>query len=309
MKNKEEKLYQERAKRCEDAINLKEPDRVPICPAIGIIPYALDGCTNKESMYNYERATEAIVHFYQRYPMMDGAMHSGFRSGKANELAGSTMIDWPGRPGTKVPDQSTFQVMEFEYMKEDEYQEILQDFTGFMLRKYIPRAYPNLAGLSSIRFIPDEILGTTPLAGLYTPEVLKTYQLLGEIAKNSFEFRINCSSGTYIRSIARDMAKSLNTLGYMKYIIRERSGSISLNDCVTLEEFEKEPVKYVLSFEKLLPLKRYALQTDMAQKALNGLVLNSLEDMPKGDFYLETDGEIKAVCEAIKGKLVLKTRI
>lgn len=134
-------------------------------------------------------------------------------------------------------------------------------------------------------------------------------ELLGEIAKNSFEFRINCSSGTYIRSIARDMAKSLNTLGYMKYIIRERSGSISLNDCVTLEEFEKEPVKYVLSFEKLLPLKRYALQTDMAQKALNGLVLNSLEDMPKGDFYLETDGEIKAVCEAIKGKLVLKTRI
>lgn len=134
-------------------------------------------------------------------------------------------------------------------------------------------------------------------------------ELLGEIAKNSFEFRINCSSGTYIRSIARDMAKSLNTLGYMKYIIRERSGSISLNDCVTLEEFEKEPVKYVLSFEKLLPLIRYALQTDMAQKALNGLVLNSLEDMPKGDFYLETDGEIKAVCEAIKGKLVLKTRI
>lgn len=134
-------------------------------------------------------------------------------------------------------------------------------------------------------------------------------ELLGEIAKNSFEFRINCSSGTYIRSIARDMAKSLNTLGYMKYIIRERSGSISLNDCVTLEEFEKEPVKYVLSFEKLLPLKRYAIQTDMAQKALNGLVSNSLEDMPKGDFYLETDGEIKAVCEAIKGKLVLKTRI
>lgn len=134
-------------------------------------------------------------------------------------------------------------------------------------------------------------------------------ELLGEIAKNSFEFRINCSSGTYIRSIARDMAKSLNTLGYMKYIIRERSGSISLNDCVTLEEFEKEPVKNVLSFEKLLPLKRYALQTDMAQKALNGLVLNSLEDMPKGDFYLETDGEIKAVCEVVKGKLVLKTRI
>ena len=77
-------------------------------------------------------------------------MHQGVNSGKANELAGSTMIDWPGKLGTKVPDQSTFQVMEYEYMLEDEYQEVLQDFTGFMLRKYIPRAYPNLKGLQDI---------------------------------------------------------------------------------------------------------------------------------------------------------------
>ena len=72
-------------------------------------------------------------------------MHQGFNSRKANELAGSIMIDWPGRPGTRVPDQSTFQCMEFEYMLEDEYDEVLEDFTGSMLCKYIPRAYPNLA--------------------------------------------------------------------------------------------------------------------------------------------------------------------
>lgn len=183
MEKKEEMLYQERMQRCQDAIELKEPDRVPICPMIGIVPYTLDGCSNKDAMYNYDRATKAIVNFYKRYPMLDVSQHSGFRSGRANELAGSTMIDWPGRPGTKVPDQSTFQVMEFEYMKENEYPEILQDFTGFMLRKYIPRAFPNLAGLSTIRFVPDEILGTNALSGLYTPEALKAYQLLGEIAK------------------------------------------------------------------------------------------------------------------------------
>ena len=184
MEKKEEMLYQERMQRCQDAIELKEPDRVPICPMIGIVPYTLDGCSNKDAMYNYDRATKAIVNFYKRYPMLDVSQHSGFRSGRANELAGSTMIDWPGRPGTKVPDQSTFQVMEFEYMKEDEYPEILQDFTGFMLRKYIPRAFPNLAGLSTIRFVPDEILGTNALSGLYTPEALNAYQLLGEDRKS-----------------------------------------------------------------------------------------------------------------------------
>ena len=181
------KKYEIKLKRCEDAIALKEPDHVPICPCIGIVPYALDGCSNTDSMYNYPRATQAIVNFYKKYPMMDANMHQGFNSGKANELAGTTMIDWPGRPGTKVPAQSTFQVMEHEYMREDEYQEVLQDFTGFMLRKYIPRAYPNLAGLSSIRFIPNIILGTPPLSGLYAEEALKAYEILAEMAKAEAE--------------------------------------------------------------------------------------------------------------------------
>lgn len=134
-------------------------------------------------------------------------------------------------------------------------------------------------------------------------------ELVEQISVNVFEFRINCSSGTYIRSIARDMAKALNTLGYMKYIIREKSGSVELKDCVTLSDFEKEPVKYVQSFEKILPLKKYALTDVLAQKALSGLTLDASDDMPSGDFYLESNGEIKAVAEARQGKLVLKTRL
>lgn len=193
----ENKLFQEKLQRVEDAIALKEPDHVPICPCIGIVPYALDGCSNRDSMYNFPRATQALVNFYKKYPMMDAMMHQGFNSGKANELAGSTMIDWPGKPGTKVPDQSTFQVMEYEYMLEDEYEEVLQDFTGFMLRKYIPRAYPNLKGLQDIKFVPNIILGTPPLSGLYSEDALKAYEILGEMAKAERERRTsyeNCNS-------------------------------------------------------------------------------------------------------------------
>lgn len=189
MDEKVRKVYQEKIQRVEDAIALKEPDHVPICPCVGIVPYALDGCTNRASMYDFPRASQALIDFYKRYPMMDARMHQGFNSGKANELAGSTMIDWPGRPGTRVPDQSTFQCMEFEYMLEDEYDEVLEDFTGFMLRKYIPRAYPNLAGLKDIKFVPNIIVGTPPLEGLFTDNALKAYELLGEIAKAERERR------------------------------------------------------------------------------------------------------------------------
>lgn len=45
MDEKVRKVYQEKIQRVEDAIALKEPDHVPICPCVGIVPYALDGCT------------------------------------------------------------------------------------------------------------------------------------------------------------------------------------------------------------------------------------------------------------------------
>lgn len=179
--------YQARLNRLNDAIALREPDRVPICAYLGIIPYVLDGCTYRDAMYNYPRAKEAIINYFKKYPMSDAALCPRFSSGKANELAGTTMLDWPGRPGTKVPDLSTYQVQEFEYMKAEEYDEVLKDFTGFMLRKYIPRAWPNLSGLANIRFNPSNLLGTAPLSGLYAPETVKAYEILAEMAKDSAE--------------------------------------------------------------------------------------------------------------------------
>ena len=100
-------------------------------------------------MYDYEKASQAILSFYQDF-QPDADIHLAFTSGRANELAGSTMIDWPGRPGTRVPDFSTHQVIEHEYMSQEEYPEFINDFMGFTLRKYLPRAFPNLKGLSGI---------------------------------------------------------------------------------------------------------------------------------------------------------------
>lgn len=94
------------------------------------------------------------------------------------------MIDWPGRPGTRVPDWSTHQCFEFEYLREDEYPELLRDYTGFMLRKYIPRAFPGLKGLESVNIVPSIVLSTAPLAGLYSAGALEAYKKLEEIGAN-----------------------------------------------------------------------------------------------------------------------------
>lgn len=51
-------------------------------------------------------------------------------------------------------------------------------------------------------------------------------------------FRISCSKGTYIRSIARDFGKSLNSGAYLSSLFRTKIGSFSIEDALTIEQFE-----------------------------------------------------------------------
>lgn len=52
-------------------------------------------------------------------------------------------------------------------------------------------------------------------------------------------FRIVCSKGTYIRSIASDFGERLNSGAYLDSLCRTASGSYVLADAVTIEEFLK----------------------------------------------------------------------
>ena len=53
------------------------------------------------------------------------------------------------------------------------------------------------------------------------------------------KFIINCSKGTYIRSIANDFGLKLKNGGYLSELTREKIGNYSLNQSLTISEFEK----------------------------------------------------------------------
>lgn len=54
------------------------------------------------------------------------------------------------------------------------------------------------------------------------------------------KLRIECSKGTYIRSLARDIGAELSSGGHLTELIRSRSGEYRVADSVTLEELEKQ---------------------------------------------------------------------
>lgn len=175
--------YQERLNRVETAIHLGTPDRVPVTAFFASWTVRSEGSCYRDLYYDYEKAGDAALRFYEKHPEMDINMFSGFTSGRANELAQSQMIDWPGRPGTLVSDNSSHQVIEREFMTQEEYPEMLDDFTGFMLRKYIPRAFPSLKGFSGLQAIPTIVLSTSILAPFYSPQAQEAYRVLAQIGE------------------------------------------------------------------------------------------------------------------------------
>lgn len=178
-----QKLFAERLNRVETAIHGGIPDRVPCFTYFSSYMLRSHGSSYADIYYDFDKAGEAAVQFHRENPLLDVAIVPEFTSGKSNEIAGSRMIDWPGRPGTRVDMHSSHQVIELELMSQEEYPEMLNDFSGFMLRKYIPRAYANLGGTADLNLIPTIVLETSLLSPYYEPKAQEAFRRMAEIGE------------------------------------------------------------------------------------------------------------------------------
>src|SRR4030042_3840745 len=123
---KAEKAYKERVTRFIKVIKLEEPDRVPVILPAGTFPIYNAGMTLKEAMYDNKKTVEAYRAFFKEYESdtLTGAMGP---SGKSNEIIDILYHKFPGRG---LPDDASMQnFVEAEYMKADEYDHLLDDFS------------------------------------------------------------------------------------------------------------------------------------------------------------------------------------
>lgn len=101
------------------------------------------------------------------------------------------------------------------------------------------------------------------------------FKLLGKEDKNVFKFSITCSSGTYIRSICRDLAEKLSTYGSMQRIIRTRCGGFDLKDAFTIEDIKNGEFQ-ILSCETVFDYEKLKLSDCEVKKLLNGQTISFL---------------------------------
>ncbi|MEZ0180072.1 tRNA pseudouridine(55) synthase TruB ['Camptotheca acuminata' phytoplasma] len=61
------------------------------------------------------------------------------------------------------------------------------------------------------------------------------FQMLGSLEENTINFEAQVSKGTYIRSLARDLANKINTFGVIKSLIRTKIGTYNLKEAHDLD--------------------------------------------------------------------------
>ena len=129
------------------------------------------------------------------------------------------------------------------------------------------------------------------------PRQIEIYNIdLNNIDKENkiIEYTVNCSKGTYIRSLCEDIAKKLGTIGYMENLIRLKAGEFSIENSITLEEILNAENPYNVLEKNIITLEEFFkdketinLNEKRLQLFLNGV--NLTEQKKDGIYKIYTN--------------------
>jgi uroporphyrinogen-III decarboxylase len=173
--------YRERVTLIKDAIQLKKtPARIPICPSAGFFPVQYAGVTMFDAMYDYDILTQAWKKYCHDFTPDAYNAPTTIVPGKLLDILDFKLCKWPGRGVSK---EQQYQYVEKEYMKAEEYQDLIDDPTGYFMSIYFPRIFGSLKSLEKMPLLPpvNEIPCVPPAALPFeTEEVQSTLKTLME---------------------------------------------------------------------------------------------------------------------------------
>ena len=94
--------------------------------------------------------------------------------------------------------------------------------------------------------------------------------------KNICSFRIDCTKGTYIRSIARDLGERLGCGAHMKKLVRVSQGIFSLSNATSTIDLEKENIINIE--DAFTNFDNIKLDNTDIKRFTNGVVISELQE-------------------------------
>lgn len=139
-------------------------------------------------------------------------------------------------------------------------------------------------------------------------------ELLGKVEgkEDTFRLEIRCGGGTYIRSLARDIAEGLGTNAVMSSLQRTQSGIFTIEKAIPFSLLEQDPTvedleKYIIPTRDVLLFEDLLLTEKAAQKLYNGLRVGV--DKPDGLYKIYKDGLFYGIAEVNGGLAKAKTKL
>jgi len=122
---------------------------------------------------------------------------------------------------------------------------------------------------------------------------IKKLELVSDIIydDNKVYFQIKClvSKGTYIRSLIRDIAYNLRTVGVMTSLCRTKQGKFNIEDSYTIDDIKNGDFKLINMRTYFNDLYTVMVDNNMKKDILNGKVIDNIYDCDKILFIDETD--------------------
>ena len=139
-------------------------------------------------------------------------------------------------------------------------------------------------------------------------------EILGksEDKADTYRLKIRCGGGTYIRSLARDIAAALGTKAVMSSLLRTQSGVFTLEKSIPFSLLEKDPTveeleKYLIPTESVLPFDVLSLTEKQAEKLYNGQRI--AVEKADGLYKIYKDGSFYGIAEVLNGLAKAKTKL
>ena len=141
-----------------------------------------------------------------------------------------------------------------------------------------------------------------PLPSLETRKI-NIYDLsLKGIDSNHISMRVDCSKGTYVRSLAEDVSKRLKTLGHICQLRRTACGKLNVSQAIELshlQESTKDISEHWLSMEEIVSeLPKVQISAEETKKIVDGIPLNLPNENLHGTIALLFEARLIALAEA-----------
>lgn len=132
-------------------------------------------------------------------------------------------------------EQPVDKVYETAHITEEMIRETAKQFTGYIDQTPPPHSAVKIDGKRAY----DLARAGKEVAVKSRTIEIETFEITG-IALPVVSFRVVCSKGTYIRSLAHDFGKALGSGAYLSSLVRTRIGEFRLDDAITIDAFSEQ---------------------------------------------------------------------